>query len=35
MEFVKKSKSVIDVKIPEGDVIKITDKKTGDVLWER
>ena len=35
MEFVKKSSSVIEVKIPEGDVIRITDKASGDVLWEK
>ena len=35
MEFVKKSGSVTDISIPEGNVIRITDKQTGDILWEK
>ena len=35
MEFVKKSLNVTDILIPEGDVIRITDKQTGSILWEK
>ena len=35
MEFIKKSGNVTDVQIPEGNVIRITDKATGDILWEK
>ena len=35
MEFIKKSSSVTDIVIPEGDVIRITEKDTGRVLWEK
>ena len=35
MEFVKKSATVTDIVIPEGNVIKIHEKETGRVLWEK
>ena len=35
MEFIKTSKKVEDIRIPEGNVIKIEEAKTGRILWEK